>query len=242
MTQADLTFAIKKFSAWSPQLSNQSDWLQFFESNTLPEDEQKPDLSFIPAMQRRRLSPLARAALYVIHQVAGDLTSYPSVYCSQYGESQRTYSILEDVAKGDDVSPMAFSLSVHNAISGQAGIYFNNTEPTIAIGTDEQGYLNALTDALGLLHEGKEHVVVVFYEEQQPEFYQTQQHAPNFACATALLISKANSGEQNVSLSYNTDGANTKEQSEPQLLSLIRFLTTTQTKLKIGSWQLNKNV
>ena len=78
-------------------------------------------LEAIPAMQRRRLSSLAKMALHsALVSLDGQPVDY-IVWASKFGDEEKTLSILQDVLKAQVPSPTQFSTSVHNAI---AGLYY----------------------------------------------------------------------------------------------------------------------
>jgi hypothetical protein len=230
-----LQFSVRDFKAWAPGAESEDDWQNIFDTGTCIDPNEKADVSFLPPMKRRRLSPLARATFNLLNEMADSSGTPPMIFCSQYGEAKRTFKILSDIASAEDVSPTAFSLSVHNAIAGQASIQFDNKEPILALGSDAQGYLNAFIDALGMLNEGKKQVLLVFYEESQPEFYNTQDFAPSFPCACALLIEK--SADQNIHEMHAQENTNTAQQA-PQIISLIKYLMLNENQLQLGSWTL----
>jgi hypothetical protein len=216
-------------------------WQAFFkQGGTLCPNEaiDKADVSFLPAMQRRRLSTLARAALNVAHQCMDAQSPSPSIFCSLYGETQRTYGIIESVARQEDVSPMAFSLSVHNAISGQFSIFFNNTQPTTAISPSDHSYLSAFSEAVGLLDEGASSVLVVCYEEPLPEFYQPYISSVNQPVAIAFRIRLASADEAAYSLAYQVSAAD--EGDEPGILALIRCFMLQTHDFQQGQWRLSR--
>ena len=80
-------------------------------------DEVFPALEQIPAMQRRRLSIVAKLALNVALQTLADQRGDYIVWVSQYGDEKITLKILEDVLQVQTPSPTQFSTSVQNAFS-----------------------------------------------------------------------------------------------------------------------------
>src|SRR5690606_27427156 len=80
-------------------------------------------LEKIPAMQRRRLSSIAKIALNsAIQSLQGIQVDY-IVWSSQYGDEEKTLKILKDVLSDQTPSPTLFSTSVHNAVSGLYSIF-----------------------------------------------------------------------------------------------------------------------
>ncbi len=87
-------------------------------------------LECIPAMQRRRLSPLAKLALNTaISSLDGRSADY-IVWVSKYGDEAKTLNILQDVLNDQTPSPTQFSTSVHNAISGLYSILCQDDTPS----------------------------------------------------------------------------------------------------------------
>ena len=81
-------------------------------------DETVPALEKIPAMQRRRLSGIAKLAINsAIGSLNAETVDY-IVWASQYGDEHKTLKILADVLQDQTPSPTQFSTSVHNAIAG----------------------------------------------------------------------------------------------------------------------------
>ena len=84
-------------------------------------DQELSAIEYIPAMQRRRLSRLAKLALNSAMQTLDTHNVDYIVWVSQYGDEAKTLNILEDVLSEQTPSPTQFSTSVHNAISGNIG-------------------------------------------------------------------------------------------------------------------------
>ena len=143
----------------------------------------KPDVSFIPPLERRRLTGVERAALSVAWQVRpeGDV---PVVFASRWGEIGVTVKLMTQFHADREMSPAGFSASVHNAAPGAFSLLTHNHAPYTAIAARERsleaGLLEALTQGTA--------VVFVFAEEATPAFY-----APAFgplqpACALAVRL------------------------------------------------------
>ena len=144
-------------------------------------------------MQRRRLSPLAKAAFATAYPLIQQ-RDIPLLCCSVHGEALRTYSLLRDVATGEDLSPTAFGLSVHNAIAGQLSILCGIQSPALALAGGERPLQAGLLEAAGMLAQGSSELVLLFCEEPLPELYQGSARSPQSICATALHLSAAGAG------------------------------------------------
>ena len=143
----------------------------------------KPDVSFIPPLERRRLTGVERAALAVAWQVRSE-GEVPVVFASRWGEIGVTVKLMTQFHADREMSPARFSASVHNAAPGAFSLLTQNHAPYTAIAARERsleaGLLEALTQGAA--------VVFVFAEEATPAFY-----APAFgplqpACALAVRL------------------------------------------------------
>ena len=142
----------------------------------------KPDVSFIPPLERRRLTGVERAALAVAWQVRPE-GEVPVVFASRWGEIGVTVKLMTQFHADREMSPAGFSASVHNAAPGAFSLLTHNHAPYTAIAARERsleaGLLEALTQGA---------VVFGFAEEATPAFY-----APAFgplqpACAFAVRL------------------------------------------------------
>ena len=147
------------------------------------ETSAKPDVSFIPPLERRRLTGVERAALAVAWQVRPE-GEVPVVFASRWGEIGVTVKLMTQFHADREMSPAGFSASVHNAAPGAFSLLTHNHAPYTAIAARERsleaGLLEALTQGTA--------VVFVFAEEATPAFY-----APAFgplqpACALAVRL------------------------------------------------------
>ena len=142
----------------------------------------KPDVSFIPPLERRRLTGVERAALAVAWQVRpeGDV---PVVFASRWGEIGVTVKLMTQFHADREMSPAGFSASVHNAAPGAFSLLTHNHAPYTAIAARERsleaGLLEALTQGA---------VVFVFAEETTPAFYAQAFGPLQPACALAVRL------------------------------------------------------
>ena len=115
-----ITFNIAQWRAWGPGLESADDWHAWCRNPVLlPASEAAPDVSFLPAMQRRRLSRLARMAFSVGWPLAEGLQDLPLVFVSRHGETPRTLDILSDLANEQPLSPTQFSALLKDSPESQ---------------------------------------------------------------------------------------------------------------------------
>ncbi len=139
-------------------------------------------------MQRRRLSPMARAVFECAWPVAAGQPPMPLVFASRHGETTRSFGLLQALAAGEPLSPTAFGLSVHNAIAGQWSIIRRETDESVALSAEEDGLELAFLEAGLLLAEGHDNVLVVLAEERPPAPYSPWIDDVPFSYAAAFRL------------------------------------------------------
>lgn len=154
----------------------------------LEDAQQQPDVGFLPALQRRRLSRLARMMFHVAWPLAEGHRALPLVFASRHGDAPRTLALLEQLASGEPLSPTQFSLSVHNATIGLWSILRGDTSEMSALAAAGDGLEQALLEACSLLGDGAPAVLLVLAEEMPPPLYAAQVDDVPFPYAVALLL------------------------------------------------------
>ena len=106
-----------------------------------------PDISFVPPLLRRRLSPLQRIFFH--------LANFPDqprpkriVFASRDGEDTLTRRIVEDFRVDGSVSPNRFSTSVYNAAPGLWSVFTGNTATYTAVAAGRETVKCGLLEAL----------------------------------------------------------------------------------------------
>jgi hypothetical protein len=159
------------------------------------------DLGFIPVTLRRRCSTFSKVTLAVAHAALRGISaedSIPTVFASTHGESQVTAELLRELARDQQLSPMGFSLSVHNAASGLFSIATGNIAPASAISSESECLMMGLCEALTTLSQGNSRrVLLVCSDDLIAEEFQREDEeiAPSFALAMVLGNSDRESGE-----------------------------------------------
>ncbi|MCQ4296197.1 beta-ketoacyl synthase chain length factor [Pseudomonas stutzeri] len=189
-----IRFDIDQWQAWAPGRTCQADWLRWAQSGDWEDDPQaQPDASFLPAMQRRRLSRLARMVFAVAHPLAEGQPPMPLVYASRHGETTRNFALLSDLANEQPLSPTQFSLSVHNAIVGLWSIFQGDCSEMTALAAEGDGLEHAMLEATLLLNEGAPAVLLVIAEETPPEAYRPWIDDASIPYALALRLTAGDS-------------------------------------------------
>ena len=154
-------------------------------------DQELSAIEHIPAMQRRRLSRLAKLALNSAMQTLATRNVDYIVWVSQYGDEAKTLNILADVLSEQTPSPTQFSTSVHNAISGLYSILCQDATPATSLaGSWNDGLIEAYA-WLKTRPEARQ-VLLVYYDEALPDIYAEHQPFAAFAMAAMISLAPAN--------------------------------------------------
>jgi Beta-ketoacyl synthase, N-terminal domain len=229
-------FIIRKWSAWAPGLESRDARL------IEPSKVGVPDC--VPKMLQRRLSPLARAVFNVAEQCSKGGNAQPVVFSSAHGEIGKSLAMLKTIQAGDELSPTAFSLSVHNAIAGLYSIAYGNSQEITVIAPGLDGIAPAFIEAIGMLHEGADEAMIILYDEPIADFYPTAPYNLNSAypCVIALKIGLVGDG---LSMQFCNSAESRDDGEHPaQTLGLLRFLLAEERSLSLGnqghSWTWHK--
>ena len=90
----------------------------------------KPEISLLPMMFRRRLSPLGKAAFSTFEDLSQKtaLSGVPAVFVSRFAEMKMSLEMIQAMQEDQLVSPAKFSISVHNSLAGQFSIFYKNQQ------------------------------------------------------------------------------------------------------------------
>ncbi|WNB75065.1 beta-ketoacyl synthase chain length factor [Methylomonas koyamae] len=237
-------FILRRWSAWAPGLLDQTDWQSPAAGRRPAEDQAPPALQYTPKPLQRRLSPLARAAFFVIEQCLAPGERLAAVFSSSHGEIGSCLDMLQDLQHGEELSPTAFSLSVHNAIAGLYSIAYANQLEINCLAPAAAGLGPGFIEALGLLHSGHDDVLLVFYDTVLPNFFPTPGYASSLAypCAAALRLALDGPG---LALAFAPADSTRQDGEQPlQLPAFIEFLAGDRSHLDLGNggrgWQWRK--
>ncbi len=217
--ETHLSFTLQHWCLWQSEETPLTD--HWPGGEVLPYNGGSADVGFLPMMQSRRLSPLARAACAVAHHCRQQSGDMPSVFFSCHGESQYYFEMLDGIAAREDVSPSRFSLCVHNAIAGLSSLHSTSFQPYVSLSGGTEGLFAAFLEAAGLLLEAPQ-VLVVCYEQPLPEAYRAYLATSKTTWALAMVLSRAgNFGHQLRLTRKPGKGLSTTEDSSQSLVQAI---------------------
>ncbi|MHA3055851.1 beta-ketoacyl synthase [Acinetobacter sp. ANC 4633] len=188
-------------------------------------------LQAIPAMQRRRLSALAKLAFNSAVQALQAYDIDYIVWASHFGDEQKTLNILQDVLQGHTPSPTQFSTSVHNAIAGLYSILYQDATPSTSLSCS---WSEAVVEAYAFLktHVNAQRVLVVYYDAPLPDVYEGVNSFDAFSMAAVLSLA-----EPNVQFDPVLKIETSHQSPDQDAQEFLQFWQTGTPQSASGKWQ-----
>ena len=193
-------FVIQDWAALAPGLHAPADWRAWARKPHCPPGMPEAKLDAMPAMQRRRLNALGRAAAQVAWESHAPGDGTPVVFASGYGDAQRCLSLLKEFAASGAASPTDFTFSVHNAIGAMYSISRSDTASYTSVAAGSASAAAGVVEACALLADGAREVLLVCYDAPLPGEYAQFQQQPAAAYAWAWRIAAAEEGRPHLTL------------------------------------------
>jgi hypothetical protein len=221
-----MTVKLCTWSIWLPGLPSRPAFKQWLAHNLpLPPDEGSPEVAFLPALFRRRLSRFGKMGLTVARDCLGerDPSTCRSVFGSRHGEMTRTLRLLEQLAEQAALSPTDFALSIHSSVAGLFSIWANNQQPSTTISAGRETVAASLLEALAQATlKPAQPVLLILADEALPDVYVPYADEPMTTCSLALLL-QGSGDETAINWRFAADLADNTA-GEPQVLHLARWL------------------
>jgi hypothetical protein len=153
------------------------------------------------------MSTLSKLAVQIGLEAAGATAPDFLVFCSQHGDLIRLREMLNDLATGVELSPTAFSQSVHNASAGLYTIIAGSRAPVCSLASGDSTFASGWIEAEGFLSKHPEsQVLLVNYDEPLPREYLP--YSPQEQCqyALGLLLRVAATDEHAIVLQTSAAG------------------------------------
>jgi len=236
---------VERWSAWAPGIESQDQWLHWARGELSVSEVGTPDVLFLPAMLRRRLSRHSKIALKVAHDCIHDSRAVETVFCSRHGELVRTSELLNSLAKEELLSPTAFSMSVHNTAAGLFSIVTGNPYATIAVAACEDTLELGFIEACSTIKTGRaERVLLVIADEVIPAPFCSVLTESEKTFGMAFMLTSQQLGNK-VCLTLMQKKPETKLGNEQHALVFLRFLLSDEKQVVIPShrlqWMWTKN-
>lgn len=227
-----MKFVVEELATWIKPEQRQTPFENWYDSSPIT-------LSWVPAMQRRRMTPFVKMVLHSAHQVINEkgYENISVIFSSRHGDFHKTANLLGELAQQQPLSPTGFGLSVHNAAIGMYSIISGNTQPMNAIAAGKNSFACALIEAYIKLVELKHtHMLLVHTDEALPEPYTTFADEAQITHSIALVMRLATENEPHFSLTKQV----TKQSSQgatPLSLECAKALFRKQS-IQTNDWLL----
>ena len=156
--------SLLRWSAWAPGIESAEQWQAWARAPQPLPPVGVPDAKFLPAMLRRRCTPLTRTMLTAAFGAAepDELARLRTVFSSRHGSINESIGLLENVVRREKLSPATFSHTVHNAQAGLFSIAAGNRAASSSLSAQEDSWTAAFIEALCFLErDASEPVLVV---------------------------------------------------------------------------------
>lgn len=225
-----MRFAIEDWAAAAPGLAARPQWLDWVRAPWRPAGALEARLEEMPAMQRRRLNPLGRAAAQVAWQTHTPAAGLPVVLASGYGDAQRCLQLLKNFAAGEPASPTDFALSVHNAIGAMYSIARGDQAAYASVAAGPASAAAGLVEAGALLADGAREVLLVCYDAPLQDEYAAFDGAASCPYAWAWRVRAAAANEPHLELHWQADEGADTEGVLPFGLDALRFAVSNDER------------
>ncbi|QNB00330.1 beta-ketoacyl synthase chain length factor [Massilia sp. Se16.2.3] len=243
MSKNEVSFSIARHAAWAPGVTSSARWSEWAAQPWRIEPGEGPKLAAMPAMLRRRAGLLGRMALEVAYDCLGQEADVPTVFCSRHGEVGRAIGLLQDLARGEPLSPTAFGLAVHNASAGLFSIARADRANHIALAAGSASVEHAVIEACSLLADGAPSVLLVACDEPLPALLSSFEDCDEQPYAFAWVMVPA--GERPLRLSWRREEQEAAPSATPGGLEVLRFQLGEADRLERGAgaqrWTWSRN-
>jgi hypothetical protein len=183
-------------AAWAPGLETPEAWQGWAAAPAPLRGDGVPDARFLPAMLRRRCTPLSKILLKAAMEACNDeeRSQVRTVFSSRHGSINESVGLLENVARAEKLSPAKFSHTVHNAQAGLYSIATGNRQASTSLAAREDSFGCGLLEALGHLERAPDRAVLAVMGDVplDPVFARLVEEP---ACAYAVALQLATGGE-----------------------------------------------
>ena len=186
---------IEQWVFWSPETATPAEWLAHWRRrDAIPAKARIPDEA-IPFAHRRRMSSLSKLAVQSALEVSRGGKPDFMVFGSQHGELVRTQELLRNIVAGEELSPAAFSQSVHNTGAGLYSIVAQTRVPATSLASGPSTFAYGWIEAEGyLLENPTRSALLVCCEDPLPDVYRPFSSQVQCTYAVALMLRLAERG------------------------------------------------
>jgi hypothetical protein len=230
-----LALRVRGFAAWAPGLESPEAWARWAREPVPLAAEGVPDARFLPAMLRRRCTPLTRIMLRAAYDACPEALrgEVRSVFASRHGSINESIELIECVARGLPLSPAKFSHTVHNAQAALFSIAAGNRRASSSLAAQEDtlghGWLEALTH---LEREPARPLLLVVGDVPLAPTFAPLVQEPACSYAVAWLLASGGEGEA-LGFELTGPGGSAPPARWPQAAELLRWSLSGEPALEL---------
>ena len=228
---------VRRWFAWSPGLEDAAAWQAWAAQPRPLATEGHPDAAFLPAMLRRRCTPLTRLVLTAAFGALAEeeRPQVRTVFASRHGSINDSIELLHQVVAGERLSPTKFSHTVHNAQAGLFCIAAGNREASSSLAAGPDTFACGWLEALGHLERepGRAVLLVAADMPLDPTFAVLVKEPPG-AYGVGLLLARDGEGS-----GFDLDLGGRGEPGAspwPDAAEFLRFLLSAEDRLELGQF------
>lgn len=226
------------FAAWAPGLEDAAAWRAWSAAPVALGRDGVPDARFLPAMLRRRCTPLTRIMLRAAFDVCPEplRAEVRTVFASRHGSINESIELIEGVARSQPISPAKFSHTVHNAQAALYSIATGNRRASSSLAAQEETLASGWLEALAHLERepGRPLLLVQGDVPLAPTFAPLVDE-PVASYAVAWLLAGEGGGGERVELALEPAALGTARprRAWPEAAELLRWWLTGEPSLEL---------
>ena len=228
---------LRKWAAWAPGIDDAPAWLGWCAEPRKVASEGRPEASFLPALLRRRCSPLTRIMLTVAFECCGEdeRAQVGSVFASRHGNINESIELLERLAHQLPLSPTRFSHTVHNAQAGLFSIAAGNRRASSSVAAEAETFGCAYLEALTFLERAPERpVLLVMADVPLAPVFAALVEEPAASYGLGLLLASDGPGTR-LDFGITAGGKAAAPARWPDALEFLRWLESPEPRLSLGT-------
>ena len=232
-----LAVRVRGFAAWAPGLEDAAAWRGWSAAPGPLGREGVPDARFLPAMLRRRCTPLTRIMLRAAFDVCPEplRAEVRTVFASRHGSINESIELIEAVARRQPISPAKFSHTVHNAQAALYSIATGNRRASSSLAAQEDTLASGWIEALAHLErEPARPLLLVQGDVPLAPTFAPLVDEPVASYAVAWLLAADGDGEPlELALEPAAPGATRPRRAWPEAAELLRWWLSGEPSLEL---------
>ncbi len=230
-----MSAVVVRSAAWAPGIETDEQLQDWFANPTPLAANGHPDAKFLPAMLRRRCTPLTRIMLTAAYRCCNEseLGRVRTVFGSRHGSINESIGLLEAIAAAGRVSAATFSHSVHNAQAGLYSIAATNRQASSSLAGNEDTFPTAFLEALTHLQRApSSEVLLVMGDVPLAPTFASLIDEPAASYAVALLLVASGDGAR-ITVDLESAPTPARALAWPAAFEFLRWLNGEDPELAV---------